>query len=59
MSARYVYLAMFIYIVIGCWLAYAARVDMKKDIMDYFLGGRSTGGLLLHYHTVQLLIVLL
>ncbi|QTL97587.1 sodium:solute symporter family protein [Iocasia frigidifontis] len=45
MSARYVYLAMFIYIVIGCWLAYAARVDMKKDIMDYFLGGRSTGGI--------------
>lgn len=45
MSAKYVYLAMFIYIVIGCWLAYAARAGMKKDIIDYFLGGRSTGGI--------------
>lgn len=46
MSARYVYLAMFIYIVIGCWLAYIARIGMKKNIIDYFLGGRSTGGII-------------
>ncbi len=44
MSASYVYIAILIYIILGFLVAYAARSGMKKGIIEYFLGGRETGG---------------
>ncbi|MDI3547379.1 MAG: solute:Na+ symporter, family [Halanaerobiales bacterium] len=46
MSPTYVYLAMFVYIIIGFIVAYASRKGMKKGIIEYFLAGRSTNGIL-------------
>src|SRR6056297_547244 len=44
MSSLYVYIAIFIYIIIGSIVAYFARKGMKKGLIEYFLSGRSTGG---------------
>ncbi len=44
MSAKYVYLAMIIYIILGSYIAFRARKGMKKGLLEYFLGDRSLGG---------------
>ena len=44
MPNSYVYIAIFIYIIIGSIVAYFARKGMKKGLIEYFLSGRSTGG---------------
>src|SRR6056297_524333 len=44
MPARYVYIAMIIYVILGFYIAFKAREGMKKGLLAYFLSGRSLGG---------------
>lgn len=45
MPARYVYIAMIIYVIVGSYVAFKARAGMKKGLLEYFLGDRSLGGI--------------
>jgi SSS family solute:Na+ symporter len=44
MTASYLYLALFIYILIGSIVAFMARKELKPGVAEYFLSGRNTGG---------------
>lgn len=44
MSTKYLYLAMFLYIIVGFIVALKARKQMKPGIVEYFLSGRNTSG---------------
>lgn len=45
MNSSYVYLTIFIYAIVGFYLAYRARSGLKEGIIEYFLAGRSVGGI--------------
>ncbi|MFW5786646.1 MAG: sodium:solute symporter family protein [Halanaerobiales bacterium] len=46
MKAVNVYWALIIYTIIGFVVAYASRRGMEKGVIEYFLSGRSTGGII-------------
>ncbi|ADO78123.1 sodium:solute symporter family protein [Halanaerobium praevalens] len=46
MSARYLYIAIFLYIIIGFLVAFKARKEMKPGLVEYFLSGRNTNGVI-------------
>lgn len=45
MAAEYLYTAVILYIIMGSIVALKARQEMKSGLIEYFLSGRSTGGL--------------
>lgn len=45
MSAKYLYTAVILYIIIGSIVALMARKEMENGVIEYFLNGRNTGGL--------------